>query len=212
MSSLYEKILMAVAAIRIICYKLKTAIFGAPTPIVLLEVRVLCLGLDGAGKTSILARAASGEAPGAVEPTSGFHVRPIVSAPWRLELWDIGGAPAVRPFWRRYAAPETRALVWVVDASDAARLAESAAALAPMLAEPRLARLPLLVFANKADVGGWDAGVVTDDAITAALGLGGRAECQLVRCSAVDGRCVADGFEWLARALERREQAMRERT
>ena len=110
----------------------------------------------------------------------------------------VGGAPAVRPFWRRYAAPETRALVWVVDASDAARLAESAAALAPMLAEPRLARLPLLVFANKADVGGWDAGVVTDDAITAALGLGGRAECQLVRCSAVDGRGVADGFEWLA--------------
>ena len=103
-------------------------------------------------------------------------MRPIVSAPWRLELWDIGGAPAVRPFWRRHAAPETRALVWVVDASDAARLAESAAALAPMLAEPRLARLPLLVFANKADIGGWDAGVVTDDAITAALGLGGRAD------------------------------------
>ena len=202
-----------VAAVRIICYKLKTAIFGAPTPIVLLEVRVLCLGTTGAGKTSILARAASGEAPGAVEPTSGFHVRPIVLRRGASSSGTLAARPPCGRSGAGYAAPETRALVWVVDASDAARLAESAAALAPMLAEPRLARLPLLVFANKADVGGWDAGVVTDDAITAALGLGGRAECQLVRCSAVDGRRgVADGFERLARALERREQAIRERT
>ena len=89
--------------------------------------------------------------------------------------------------------------MWVVDASDAARLAESAAALAP-ISPSRASAPPLLVFANKADVGGWDAGVVTDDAITAALGLGGRRVPARAR-SAVDGRGVADGFEWLARAL-----------
>ena len=193
MSSLYEKTLFAVAAVRIICYKLKTAIFGAPTPIVLLEVRVLCLGLDGAGKTSILARAASGEAPGAVEPTSGFHVRPIVSAPWRLELWDIGGAPAIRPFWSRYVTRDTLGLIWVVDATDAARRDEASEALAALLErEPRLRVLPLLVFANKMDAAASGGPPPVEPPERA---MGAR---HVQPCSALDGRGVGTGFAWLA--------------
>ena len=61
------------------------------------------------------------------------------------------GALTIRPFWPRYVTRETEAVIWVVDAGDAARVEESRAALCGLLErEMLLLGLPLLVLLNKA--------------------------------------------------------------
>jgi len=57
------------------------------------EARVLCLGLDGAGKTSVLQRAADRSDSAPVAPTTGFIVKTLTLPPdWKVDVWDIGGA------------------------------------------------------------------------------------------------------------------------
>ena len=107
------------------------------------EARALCLGLDDAGSTSLLRRACgstcSDKSPG---PTLGFEVRTLSRGPhWKLSLWDIGGSRQMRRFWSKYVGEE-EAIVWVVDASARARLAESrAGAVAPPTPPPPPARV-----------------------------------------------------------------------
>ena len=102
------------------------------------EARALCLGLDDAGSTSLLRRACgstcSDKSPG---PTLGFEVRTLSRGPhWKLSLWDIGGSRQMRRFRSKYVGEE-EAIVWVVDASARARLAESrAGAVAPPTTPP----------------------------------------------------------------------------
>ena len=54
------------------------------------EVRILVLGLDNSGKTTIMTRLAGGEIT-AVKPTQGFNVKTVQSDGFKMNLWDIGG-------------------------------------------------------------------------------------------------------------------------
>ena len=66
---------------------------AAVCAVVWYEARVLCLGLDGAGKTSILQRAADRSDSAPVAPTTGFIVKTLTLPPdWKVDVWDIGGA------------------------------------------------------------------------------------------------------------------------
>ena len=53
-----------------------------------------------------------------------------------------------RPYWRCYFA-NTRAIVYVIDSSDHARLQTSRAELLTLLAEEELKGVPVLIFSNK---------------------------------------------------------------
>lgn len=66
-------------------------------------------------------------------------------------MWDIGGQREIRPYWKNYY-DNTDGLVFVVDSSDDARLSEVTDELNMLLAEEALAKVPLLVFANKQDM------------------------------------------------------------
>lgn len=68
-----------------------------------------------------------------------------------MNVWDIGGQKAIRPYWKNYYE-NTDGLVYVVDSSDEVRLKECSEELINLLGEENLKNVPLLVFANKQDL------------------------------------------------------------
>ncbi|GFY80669.1 ADP-ribosylation factor 3 [Actinidia rufa] len=71
------------------------------------EARILVLGLDNAGKTTIL--------------SIGFNVETVQYNNIKFQVWDLGGQTSIRPYWRCYF-PNTQAIIYVVDSSDTDRL------------------------------------------------------------------------------------------
>ena len=70
---------------------------------------------------------------------------------FKLNVWDIGGQKAIRPYWKNYFE-NTDGLVYVVDSSDEVRLKECSEELQNLLGEENLLNVPMLVFANKQDL------------------------------------------------------------
>jgi hypothetical protein len=56
------------------------------------EARLLVLGLDNAGKTTILKKL-SDEDISHIMPTQGFNIKSLIRDGFKLNVWDIGGAP-----------------------------------------------------------------------------------------------------------------------
>ena len=198
-----QAMLLYLAAVRIMLHRLVTR---KKEPVKWLDMRVLCLGLDGAGKTSVLLRAADATATlEGVEPTNGFKVRTVIVEPnCRAEVWDIGGGQNLRPYWSRYATPETDGLMWVLDGTDAARFTEACDALHDVLRRSILLRsLPLLVLVTKADLAAAGA-VPTAEEASVGLGLDALKQERLALgprliqvVSAVDGRNLAKALKWM---------------
>ena len=84
------------------------------------EVRVLILGLDNAGKTTILYKLQMGEVVTTV-PTIGFNVETVQYKNLRFQVWDLGGQTSIRPYWRCYYQ-NTNAVIYVVDSADSDRM------------------------------------------------------------------------------------------
>ncbi|CDJ58984.1 ADP-ribosylation factor domain-containing protein, putative [Eimeria maxima] len=82
------------------------------------EVRVLILGLDNAGKTTIL--------------SIGFNVETVKYKNIEFQVWDLGGQTSIRPYWRCYYL-NTQALIYVVDSADVERLPDARQELLLML-------------------------------------------------------------------------------
>lgn len=84
------------------------------------EVRVLVLGLDNAGKTTIL-KALSNEDISKIEPTHGFNMKSLAHDGFKLSVCDVGGQQNLRDYWPNYYE-NCDALVYVIDSSDKKRL------------------------------------------------------------------------------------------
>ncbi len=111
------------------------------------HVRILMVGLDGAGKTSILYKLKMGESV-ATLPTVGFNVESIEHKNVHFTVWDVGGQDKIRPLWRHYYST-TDAIIFVVDSNDRSRVSEARNQLHKMLDDPDLDDAILLVFSNK---------------------------------------------------------------
>ncbi|KAL1261604.1 hypothetical protein QQF64_006869, partial [Cirrhinus molitorella] len=113
--------------------------------------QVLVLGLDGAGKTSLLHCFATGSLEQDVSPTQGFNAVSINKEELQIEFLEIGGMEKLRDYWRMYLC-KARVLVFVVDSSDPERFPLAKRLLHQLLsADPCL---PLVLLANKQDVSG----------------------------------------------------------
>ncbi|XP_064200053.1 ADP-ribosylation factor-like protein 9 [Anguilla rostrata] len=128
--------------------------------------QVLVLGLDGAGKTSLLHCLATGTLEQNITPTKGFNAVSINKEDLKIEFLEIGGSEDVRAYWKMYLS-KAEVLVFVVDSSDPARFPLAKTHLHELIAEHP--RLSLVVLANKQDLEG--ACGITD--LHEALSLGG---------------------------------------
>ncbi|KAJ8299625.1 hypothetical protein KUTeg_023685 [Tegillarca granosa] len=139
-----------------------------------MERRILILGLDGAGKTTILYRLQVGE---------------VVTT---IPIWDLGGQTSIRPYWRCYFS-NTDAIIYVVDSMDRDRIGISKSELIAMLEEDELKNAVLVIFANKQDLDG--AMSVTE--VANALGLTEikRHKHQIFKTSALKGTGLDDAMK-----------------
>merc|ERR1712046_567131 len=111
------------------------------------DCRILMVGLDAAGKTTILYKLKLGEVVTTI-PTIGFNVEKVEYKNINFTVWDIGGQDKIRKLWRYYYQ-NTQGLIFVVDSNDRDRIEDARAELANMLGEEEMRNAALLVFANK---------------------------------------------------------------
>lgn len=114
------------------------------------EARILVLGLDNAGKTTILKKLSEEDASH-IMPTQGFNVKSLQVDGFKLNMWDIGGQKSIRPYWRNYYE-QTDALIYVIDSADRRRLEETGVELTQLLEEEKMTGAPVMIFANKQDL------------------------------------------------------------
>jgi ADP-ribosylation factor-like protein 2 len=157
------------------------------------EMRILMVGLDNAGKTTIVKKF-NGEAIDTIEPTLGFNIKTMDYRGYKLNIWDVGGQKTLRSYWRNYFEA-TDGMVWVVDSADRRRLGDCAEELQNLLVQEKLAGASLLVLANKQDL----AGALTLKEIGETLRLDSitNRHWQIVSCSAVSGQGLVEGIDWI---------------
>ena len=161
------------------------------------EMRTLMVGLDAAGKTTILYKLKLGEVVTTI-PTIGFNVETVEYKKVKFTVWDVGGQDKIRTLWRHYYQ-NTQALIFVVDSNDKSRVEDARSELHKMLAEDELRDAIVLVFANKQDLPhAMSAAEITDQ-----LGLHTLRSRRwyIQACCATTGDGLYEGLDWLSNAM-----------
>jgi len=157
------------------------------------------VGLDAAGKTTILYKLKLGEVVTTI-PTIGFNVETVEYKNISFTVWDVGGQDKIRPLWRHYFQ-NTQGLIFVVDSNDRERIQEAADELDKMMKEEELQNAVLLVFANKQDL----PNALSVAEVTEKLSLHNfKARKWYVQAScAGQGTGLYEGLDWLSNELSK---------
>ena len=94
------------------------------------------IGLDNAGKTTVLYKLKLGEVLTTL-PTIGFNVETVEYKNISFTVWDVGGQTKIRHLWQHYFQ-DTQGLIYVVDSNDPSRIDESREELQRVLEDDRL--------------------------------------------------------------------------
>merc|ERR1711907_854877 len=166
------------------------------------EKRILMLGLDAAGKTTVLYKLQLGETVCTI-PTIGFNVETVEYKNISFTVWDVGGQEKIRPLWRHYFQ-NTQGLIFVVDSNDRDRVGEAREELLRMLNEDELRDAVLLVFANKQDL----PNAMNPAEITEKLGLQSlaRRTWYIQSTCATSGEGLYEGLDWLSASIKKGAQ------
>ena len=180
------------------------------------QMRILMVGLDAAGKTTILYKLKLGEIVTTI-PTIGkdflilgikiiygflflgFNVETVEYKNISFTVWDVGGQDKIRPLWRHYFQ-NTQGLIFVVDSNDRERVGEARDELQRMLSEDELRDAILLIFANKQDLpNAMNAAEITDK-----LGLHSlrNRNWYIQAACATSGDGLYEGLDWLSNQLK----------
>ena len=112
------------------------------------DKKILFLGLDNAGKTTLLFKIKDDEFKDTV-PTVGLNVEQITYKDMTLTLWDVGGQ--ARKLWKHYY-DKVDGVIMVIDSADSDRMKIVKDELSKIVIEPGLETVPILVLANKQDL------------------------------------------------------------
>jgi len=164
------------------------------------DMRILMLGLDNAGKTTVLYKLKLGEVVTTL-PTIGFNVETVIYKNIKFDVWDIGGQDKIRQLWKYYFNG-TQGLIFVIDSNDRDRMAEARHELHALLQADELRDALLLIFANKQDL----PQAMSASELTDKLELQGIRNhtwyIQSVCAKSGDG--LYEGLEWLGNKLRQR--------
>jgi len=169
------------------------------------EKRILMVGLDAAGKTTILYKLKLGEVVTTI-PTIGFNVETVEYKNISFTVWDVGGQDKIRPLWRHYYQ-NTQGIIFVVDSNDRERIDDTSGAdnsakeeLHRMLAEDELRDAVVLVFANKQDL----PNAMSVNEVTEKLGLNQlrNRKWYIQATCATTGDGLYEGLDWLSTTLK----------
>uniref|UniRef100_A0A6B2LLI4 ADP-ribosylation factor n=1 Tax=Arcella intermedia TaxID=1963864 RepID=A0A6B2LLI4_9EUKA len=162
------------------------------------EYKILMVGLDAPGKTTILYKLKLGDIVTTI-PTIGFNVETISLHSRNYTLWDVGGPDKIRALWRHYYEG-IDATIFVIDANDVQRLEEAIFEWKRLAYAVELANVPSLIFANKQDL----PGALPPEEIESMMGITARyGRFMHVQGSiATQGVGLAEGFAWLNSALD----------
>ena len=158
--------------------------------------RIVMIGLDAAGKTTITYKLKLGENINAI-PTIGFNVETIKINNMKMNIWDLGAQSKIIELWPHYYK-EADCLIYVVDSSDRRRLKTAKELVWKAIEDEDLKDVPILIFANKQDLG-----VMNTQEIVSGLGLEelkGR-PWYVQGCSAISGDGLFEGFEWVSKQI-----------
>lgn len=161
------------------------------------QIRILMVGLDAAGKTTILYKLKLGEVIPTI-PTIGFNVETVEYKNVSFAVWDVGGQDKIRMLWRHYLE-NTQGLIFVVDSTDRVRLEEARTELRNVVLQDELRNAVVLVLANKQDL----PNAITVGEIVERLQLNDlkdhRWYVQATCATKGDGLC--EGLDWLSKAV-----------
>lgn len=162
------------------------------------EAKLIVVGLDNAGKTTLLHRLKEGRV-GRFAPTQRPREEQLEVGTVRIAAFDLGGHRAVRELWSDYCA-RVDAVVYMVDLSDEARLEESGEEFRALLRDvPKTMRV--LVLGNKCD----KQRLVDVERLKQLFELDEAAErvhaLQFFRTSLYNGNGVQESMKWLEQNL-----------
>ncbi|CAK8694857.1 uncharacterized protein LOC143445115 [Clavelina lepadiformis] len=167
-------------------------------------IRVCMLGLDAAGKTTVLQKLKLSNVTRTL-PTIGFNVETVTPCKGlTLTIWDIGGQDKIRQLWKHYYT-STEGLIYVVDSADESRFTEAASELSAILNDQDIKRIPLVVLANKQDL----PGAINLKEMEGMLQLHSLPEEQkwhVQECCAIKGQGIFEAMNVLAKFIKRQKK------
>lgn len=158
------------------------------------------VGLDAAGKTTILYKLKLGEVVTTI-PTIGFNVESVEYKNIKFTMWDIGGQDKIRLLWRYYYN-NVEGIIFVIDSNHKERIEDAREEIHKLLGEEELKGAPLLVLANKQDL----PGAMTTTEIAEATGLHGINDRQwyIQASCATTGDGLYEGMDWLSKVSKKK--------
>mmetsp|Transcript_19777 Transcript_19777/g.19885 ORF Transcript_19777/g.19885 Transcript_19777/m.19885 type:complete len:193 (-) Transcript_19777:74-652(-) len=173
------------------------------------SAKILFLGLDNAGKTTLLHMLKEGRVA-IHNPTIHPNQDELIIGKIRFKTFDLGGHEPARKLWRDYFASGVDGVVFLVDAVDRERFPEAKKELDALLSTESLTNVPFLILGNKIDLGR----AASEEDLRYQLGLfetygketKGEKDpnvrpIELYMCSVVRKMGYGDGFKWLAQFL-----------
>jgi len=172
------------------------------------KATIVVLGLDNAGKTTMISRITTG-AVRTFPPTIHPVMEETRVGGLSIKAWDLGGHASARSVWDNYSLVAD-AIVYIVDAHEKARFEESKTALNILLTDPKLMHVPILVFGNKIDL----FGTVSEEEFREVMNLSysvttgkdvkvqpGQRGVEVFMSSSINSFGIEPGFKWLAKQL-----------